>query len=256
MIKDKVNTHFSKEFNGFVWKVMIDEKKDILALEIRNAATKTTSFTCININNQQVTIDNLQLEEPWFCGMEIISDGVLLLHYYMSESSPAHKGMIAFDAFTGSKLWENYTHAYADEELNAFKAYNTRIEPKRYVYLDKTTGEELKTFGMKTVKREKRSSLIFPVLVNPESVKAHLAPYATEGLLESANTGNNFILSFYTKDNQTLTNILRVFNTENELIWEDKILSDIQNQGSDTFFVYKKCLLYIKNRSKIVGYFL
>lgn len=256
MIKDKVNTHFSKEFNGFVWKVMIDEKQDILALEIRNAAAKTTSFTCININNQQVTIDNLQLEDPWFCGMEIISDGILLLHYYMSESSPAHKGMIAFDAFTGIKLWENYTHAYANEELNSFKAYNTRIEPKRYIYLDKRTGEEIQVSLKTAIEEEKKPALIFPGQVSPESVKDYLSPYTAEGFVESANHDNNFILSFYIKENQLLTNILRVFNTDSELIWEDKILFDIQNQGFDTFFVYKKCLLYIKNRSKIVGIFL
>ncbi|MND74576.1 hypothetical protein D3C80_661720 [compost metagenome] len=256
MIKDKVNTHFSKEFNGFVWKIMVDEKKDMLALEIRNAELKTTSFTCININNQQVTINNLQLEESWFCGMEIISDGVLLLHYYINESSPEHKGMIAFDACSGKMLWENYTHAYSGEKWNAFIAYNTRIEPKRFVYLDKTTGQVVQPIPDDEKASSQNSFFTFPELVDAKVYESYLSPHTPEGIVELAQTDNTTIISFYIKDNQVVTNYIRVFNNMNELVLEDKMLSDIQNQGSDTFFVYKKCLLYIKNRSKIVGYFL
>lgn len=255
-LKDNLNTHFSKQFDGLVWKIEIDEACDIAALEIRHPGNKETSFTCIDLPSQTINFENLRLEEPWFCGIETISEGMLLLHYYVGESSPEHKGIIAFDGQTGKKRWEHYHLTFAGNYSIGFKAFNPMIEPHRYIFLDKNSGEQIPHQEEKAQQVSRVSALKFPFEAYASSLPKVLQNENLVDEVEYLKLNQHDIYSVYVNEGQTLTNKIYVFNEAENVIWTDILLTDIQKKGFDTFFVYKNYLMYIKNRTEFVCYFL
>ncbi|POY36394.1 hypothetical protein C3K47_11650 [Solitalea longa] len=253
--KDNLNPHFSKVFEGLVWKMDIDEKNDLVALEIRNPENKTTSFSSIDLKNGAVLFDKLKLEEPWFCGIETISDKVILLHLYAVDTSPEHRGILAFDAYSGKLLWENYNLTFSSVGPNSFLAFNPKIEPRKFIQINKQNGEELKV-EIETVERNFITAIKHPHEIDWELLPPELKNSNISETIEYLHHADRKIYSLYIKDDQVVTNILYVFNIEGEMVWEDKIRLNAQKPSFDTFFVYKNYLLYIKNRTEFVCYFL
>ncbi|MCO4294786.1 DUF4905 domain-containing protein [Solitalea sp. MAHUQ-68] len=256
LLKDNLNTHFSKVFDGLIWKIVIDEKNDIAAIEIREPKTKSAQFSCIDLKSGNVLFDNLKLQEPWFCGMETISDGVLLLHLYVADTSPEHSAVLAYDARSGKQLWENYNLTFSQTQANSFKAFHTRIEPRKFISVDKFTGIEIAAAKTTNAETDFTTAIKVPQPVSPDQLPSTLKSGDFTDIIEGAAYADKKILSLYINENQLVTNKIFVFNNENELIFEDILRSDVQKQGFDTFFVYKNYLLYIKNRTEFVSYFL
>src|ERR1700712_816000 len=102
----------NKQFNGTIWRMEIDSLSETVFVEIRHSEEKKVSFGSVNLLNGNINFDNYTTPERWLTGIETAYDGVLLLHQYLSETSPVHKGLIAVDAITAQTLWSNYTYAF------------------------------------------------------------------------------------------------------------------------------------------------
>ncbi|UKJ05988.1 DUF4905 domain-containing protein [Solitalea lacus] len=256
LLKDNRNTHLSKVFSGIVWRICIDEENDLVALEIRNQEIKTTTFSCIDLKKRKITFNELKLEENWFCGIETISSGVLLLHYYVGETTPEHKGMLAYDAFNGTKLWENYSLTYDGDTVGCFKAFNPKFEPRKNVFLNKFTGEEIKNLIAGDSPMFQNRSVKMPFEIPIEQIPQQIGDKCDVISAEYLTIDKKSIYSVYLQDNQFITSSVYVFDDGDIPIWEDKMRTGIQKTGFDTFFVYKNYLMYLKNQTEFVCYFL
>src|SRR2546428_1251207 len=143
MLNSKVtlNHPFSKGFSGIIWKIEPDFNGTKVALELRDPTQKQVSFSIIDLDTNEVSAENIQVEERWYFGIETFYQDLLYLHGYTNESLPEHKGIIAFDT-KGKKVWENYQLTYYQISIEGIIAYNSKIEPRRYVLLDRSSGEQ------------------------------------------------------------------------------------------------------------------
>src|SRR3569833_3528540 len=135
-----LSPHISHLFSSPVWRMEIDAKNDVLFAETRNSEDKTVCFTAIDLKTGQVYFNNLTTPERWLTGMETAWDGVLLIHYYQSETGPVHKGLMAVDAFSGQTLWTNFSYSFDLLTNKGPVVYDSRLQPRKLYMADIKTG--------------------------------------------------------------------------------------------------------------------
>jgi hypothetical protein len=107
----------SKQFNGLIWRMEIDEISDTIYLEIRKAEDKLVSFAAVDLILGNTKFENITTPERWLTGIEAAFNNVLLLHGYQGENAPVHRGITGIAA-EGSVLWSNYSLAFDHLSIN------------------------------------------------------------------------------------------------------------------------------------------
>lgn len=245
--KDTLKHLFSETVKGIIWKIVLDDQNEILLLESRTE-DKQTFFYGFDFKNQKPLFKELQLEEKWFISLEGIINGVAVFQGYENEFSPLKKGIIAYDTKLSKTLWQNY--AYTCERITAsgIIAYNSKIQPKKTELLETETGLLLKSISLEDLPA-------YPIpsnsIYNPSIIFGENIQETRHQLI----LGNLQVIASYEREEESLNQYLEVYQNE-EIIFRDKIQSDIQKITPDTFFIWKGKLVYIRNKSEIVSYLL
>ncbi len=247
----KLLPFIEEQLNGVIWRIEIDEQKDTLFLEVRNTENREVSFASFDLTTGNINFKQLTLPEKWLTGMEGAYDGVLLLHHYQSATSPAHKGIVAVNGIDGTTLWSNYTYAFDSLSVNSLVAYNTQIQPKKLFLVDIQTGSYLRAF----------ESAIDDVLPNQIKTPDILPASALSPLINIEPYGNSIyyleynnyrIVSLHGLTDGVLNQYLYIVD-DAKIIYEDILNENIQKLQPEAFIVRKDCLIYIKNRSRILA---
>lgn len=245
-----LSPHVGRQFTGAIWRMEIDAKNDILLIEIRNPDDRSVSFSSVDLKSGHVYFTDLTTPERWLTGIECAWDGVLLIHYYQSETGPAHKGLLAVNAFTGETLWSNFTYAFDHLTAKGPVVYDNRIQPRKLFLADIKTGNATRVY----------EPFIYPEpenhIVVPEQLAAELLP---PGLMTIHPYGNwvhyleynNFrIVSLHALKAGQLIQTLYVFEGSS-VVYEDLLNADIQKIQPEAFILHKNCLIYIKNKTEL-----
>ncbi|SMO44124.1 DUF4905 domain-containing protein [Solitalea koreensis] len=257
-IKYTSNQPFSKIFSGLIWKIVPDFKGLKVAIELRDPTQRQVSFSIIDLATNMVLAENIQTEEPWYFGIETFYKDILCLHGYTNESLPEHKGIVALNT-NGTKIWENYQLSYYQNSYEGIIAYNPKIEPRRYILLDHTTGEQKPHLDLLIGENadfvNSNQELVFPKRIKTDDLQ--LPVYLEEGIeVEYLEKNGNRIIAWYQKTGSMLECNLVIYGVDNIVEYQDKIIAGIQNKLPSSFFVWKNFLIYIKNRSEFVSYLL
>src|SRR5580698_9498916 len=127
---------FCEQFTGDIWRLEIDKSTDTICLEVRDNKEKKVSFAAINLSDGQTLFKDLITPERWLTGIEAAYDGVLLLHFYQTETGPAHKGLAAIDAFSGKTLWTNYALALDHVSGDGPVVFDVKVQPRKLFLID------------------------------------------------------------------------------------------------------------------------
>jgi hypothetical protein len=245
-----IKSSISKEFKGVIWRMEIDAVTDTLFIEVRNNEDKNVSFGAINLQTSELNFEELTAPERWLTGMETAHNGVLLLHYYQSETGPTHKGLLAIDALTGKTLWSNYNYAFDHLSDNGPVIYDTRIQPRKLFLADIHTGATTRIY-QPSVNKELINNIILPRLISTEELWGKLMAMHPFGNMVHYLEHNNFrIVSLHALKKGMLTQSLFVFDGDT-LLYDDLLNYDIQKIQPEAFMLYKNYLLYIKNKSEL-----
>jgi hypothetical protein len=236
-----LSPHVNHQFAGAIWRMEIDAKNDLLLVELRNNEDRSVYFTSVDLRSGKVYFKDLTTPERWLTGIECAWDGVLLIHYYQSETGPAHKGLLAVNAFTGETLWNNFTYAFDHLTGKGPVVYDTRIQPRKLFLIDIKTGTATRIY----------EPYIYPEpenhIVVPEQLAAELLP---SGLITVHPYGNwvhyldynNFrIVSLHVLKAGVLIQTLSVYNG-NTIVYEDLLNTDIQKIQPEACFFFNKTL--------------
>jgi len=245
-----MSPHISEKFNGIIWRMEIDELSETIFVEIRNEAEKKVSFTAVNIINGEVYFKDITTPERWLTGIETAFDGVLLVHNYQSESGPAHKGLIAIDRASGNILWSNYTYAFDHLSEKGPVVYNTLVQPRKLFLLDIKTGDTV-GINQQFISNELKNNVQLPGIVSKEFLSSKLLPREPFGdWIHYFEYQNSKIVSYHAIDGQKLTQLLYIFDNDH-LVFEDLLTEKIQKIQPESFIIYKRRLIYIKNKSEL-----
>jgi hypothetical protein len=240
----------AETFNGHIWRMEIDEITDTLFVEIRNSDDKSVCFGAVSLKNGEVLFNGLKTDERWLTGMETAYDGVLLLHFYQSETGPAHKGLMAIDAFSGKTLWSNFTYNFDHLSGNGPVLYDARVHPRKLFLADIKTGATTRIYAP-SVYGELKTSVVLPGIKSPEFFAANFLPLHPFGNLIHYLEHNNFIIvSLHALKGGELTQQLYIMEGVNK-IYEDLLNAGIQKIQPEAFILHKNHLIYIKNKSEL-----
>jgi len=242
--------HISHQFLSPVWRMEIDAISDILFAEIRNSEDKTTSFSAIDLKTGEVYFDNLTTPERWLTGIETAWDGVLLIHYYQSENGPAHKGLMAVDAFTGQTLWTNFSYSFDHLTNKGPVIYDSRIQPRKLFLADIKTGVATRIYEP-YIDPEPPNYIQAPQQLPVDEVPVGLAiPHPYANWLHYLEYNNFRIVSLHALKAGTLVQMLYIFDGD-DLLFEDLLNTAIQKIQPEAFILHKNCLIYIKNKTEL-----
>jgi len=228
----------------------IDALSDILFAEIRNNKDKIVCFASVDLTSGKVHFDNLTTPERWLTGIEAAWDGVLLVHYYQSETGPTHKGLMAIDAVTGEILWTNFTHTFDHLTANGPVVYDNRVQPRKLFLLDIKTGIAARIYEP-IINPEPSNYISVPQQIAAEELPAGLnLPHPYANWVHYLDYNNFRIVSLHALKAGTLIQTLYIFKGD-ELVYEDLLNADIQKIQPEAFILHKNCLIYIKNKAEL-----
>lgn len=240
-----------EQFNGQIWKFVLDEKSGLLFAEIRNADNREVSFASINLNTGKLNFTDLQLPEKWLTGLYGGFNGVLFVHGYQSAQSPTHKGITAIDGKTGAQLWSNYTYAINRFSINGPIVYNTQVQPPMLYLLDVQSGATLRQFNP-SIDREIIQNIALPdILTTIPSEFNSFFDDETAGNFHYIERNGFRIVSLHTIKNGSLQQTLLITNNNGELVYRDILNNNIQKLQPEAFIVYQNQLIYIKNTQEL-----
>jgi hypothetical protein len=228
----------------------IDELTETIFAEIRNSEEKKVSFGAVDLLNGKTLFKELTTDERWHTGIEAAYDGVLLLHFYQSETGPTHRGLLAIDADTGNTLWSNYNFTFDHLSANGLVLYDARIHPRKLFLADIKTGATTRIYEP-SVYRELKNSITLPELKTPEFLSAKLVTVHPFGNMVHYLKYNNFIIvSLHALKSGELTQSLYIMDGVNK-VYEDLLNAGIQKIQPEAFIMHKNHLIYIKNKSEL-----
>lgn len=236
-------------FNGLIWKMSIDRKLNWLALETRSETVNHALFSTINLDTGQTGFFERQTESNWPSGLEAAGNGVVLVHGYEFEGSPAHKGLLALDAENGQVLWQNYAWCVDAVFDDYFLAYDRKMLPQKIFTADWKTG--------KPISSTKNLPDEIGTLRIPEKLNAwpqHLQkPFSEEviGLVDYLVQDSVEIISLHTPNENAFQQHLFVYEAR-QLIHSDLLHTGIQKLQPDAFVMQRNRLMYIRNKNELV----
>lgn len=236
-------------FSGLIWKMAIDQKSNWLALEIRSEKFNHALFSTINIETGKTGINEQQTESGWSSGLEAIRNGIVLIHGFEFEGSPAHKGLVAFDAENGQVLWRNYALSVDAVFNNYFLAFDRKILPPKIFAADWKTG---KLISSTQNLPDEMSTLRIPQKLN--NWPQHLPKSFSEeviGLVDYLVQDNVEIISLHTPNEGAFQQHLFVYQAQ-QIIHSDLLHTGIQKLQPDAFVMQRNRLVYIRNKNELV----
>jgi hypothetical protein len=240
----------SEQFNGAIWRMEIDELSEILFVEIRDPEEKKVYFGSVNLKDGEIYFKDFIAPERWLTGIEAAYDGVLLLHYYQSETGPTHKGLLAIDGITAETLWNNYAYAFDHLSVKGPVVYDTHIQPRKLFLADIKTGATTRIYEP-SVYLELKNNVVVPEVVTPDFLPSELMPVHSFGNRIHYLEYNNFrIVSLHALKGGQLTQLLYIMDGVTK-VYEDLLNSDIQKIQPEAFIMHKNHLIYIKNKSEL-----
>jgi len=233
----------------------IDEVSDTIFAELRDEERRKVNFAAISLSSGEVFFKDITTPEKWLTGIEAAFDGVLLLHFYQSETGPAHKGLMAIDANTAKILWSDYTYTFDRLTENGPVVYDVRIHPRKFFLLDIKTGATNRIYEP-SVYKELQNSIVLPELILPDDLSFKLIPIHPFGNSAHYLEYNNFrIVSLHALKGGELNQMLFIFDVaepDNKMIaYEDLLNAGIQKMQPEAFIMHKNRLIYIKNKCEL-----
>ncbi len=246
-----IHPNFRHAFDGAVWRMEVDEDTHVLALEIRNEASKQVSFAAVDLSQGNLLFEGLVMNERWLYGMEAATRGALLLHGYESQSAPVHKGITAIDERSGTVLWGNYNLTFDVLTPDGPVLHDGLFTPPKCYTYDARTGKAITRVNISEVTAVE-SSIAVPDILLPDDYRVkHLLPAGAEGPVHYIGYNRFRIVSLHVRNGRVLNQRLYIFDAD-DLVFEDLLNADIQKLQPEAFVLHKNRLIYLKNKNELI----
>jgi uncharacterized protein (UPF0248 family) len=238
----------SKQFNGLIWRMEIDEISDTIYLEIRKTEDKLVSFAALDLNSGQTKFENVTLPERWLTGIEAAYSNVLLLHGYQGQNAPVHRGLTAI-AEDGSVLWSNYSIAFDHLSVNGPITYAAQIQPRKLFLTDIFIGTDIRAFD-NALDNEYINNITFPESITSTELNFRLPVESYNKVVDYLSYNNYRVVSLHTLSAGQLKQHLYVWEGE-DVIYKDLLNDNIQKMQPESFIMCKNRMIYIKNKTEL-----
>jgi hypothetical protein len=252
IIINKLRLILSEKFDGIIWKIEINEKYDLIAIETRNIKLRKTYFSVFNYYTGNILLKEKSFQEPWNLNLAYINNSVLIITANNQEGSPESKGIISVNIQNAEILWEHYNLSLNTINDLGLQVFDPRISPRRLFWINHLNGEN--TSEIKNITYVNQS-LLLPDLKNQFSFPDFILKEEIVGEISVLNFMDKTIISFHEKIKNNIQLRLLVYQY-NSILLDEILISDIQKLQPESFFIQKNHLFYIRNKNEIVSYLL
>jgi hypothetical protein len=238
-------------FKGIIWRVETDDKLPIIAIESRDISNRNTSFSAFNYQTGECLFKEISVPDSWFWSLDRISNATVLLHSFVNEGSPEHKGIVAIDS-AGEIIWQHYNKTLYDVAENGLVIYDPKIQQRRLDLIELGKGSTLAN-GIVNYNPVIRNIYV-PDIKETSFISQSTLPQNLAGPLYSLTINNKEILAYHTQMENLYTQQLNVLEN-GEMVHQDYLAVNIQKMNPEAFFIERNHLFYIRaDKQQIVSY--
>ncbi len=260
---------FAAHLGAPLWSLHADEhgQRPALALEVRPPVTGQGAWRVVDlVENQLVELNIAEESESWLT-LRGIFNGRVLLHRYPDRQSPQPRGLLAFDARTGQRVWELEDALFQGTDGETFTATRlTPTGPGEVEPFDLATGQQngwqlaIGDFQLPVPRSHfpheySADSAYFPVVARfVRRLTGHEAVETAHYLEVGLPPGYGYLLvSYYIYANELPENWLLVVDGKQKVLLNERLAT----QGPPRpvpFGVYADRLVVLKNTDHLVVY--
>lgn len=251
---------FSHHLPGMIWNTVAVEEEQLLALEVRDDTTFTTTFSLLNYQRNVFLLENKSLPEPWWVSLAAANEQTVLINRFMNNGgNPDQKSLIAVDIQSGGIRWEVDSFSFFDWNKTEVLGYLTKGDPVQATVnlISGVLTEEDWEEGPESSPPERQRPAFYPEgSQHFDTIKEFLrkADYLIVKGVEYLEFNDWIIMSGYVEESAKLANYLLVFDREGTLRLTVKLGENLAGLGTDTFFILSGCLFLVQNKTDLVAY--
>ena len=246
----KLTRILSEKFEGIIWKIELNEKHGLIAIESRDTELRKTAFSVINYNTGEILFKQKTFEEPWNLNLAYIAEKTLIITAYGQAESPESKGIISIHIPDAKVLWEHYNLTLNWATNDGLQVYDPRINPRRYSWISNIKGDSIREPDHINTKT---NNLLFPQLMGSFVIPDFILSEELIGETSVLVFLDLTIISFHEKIQNNIHQRLLVYQ-EDSILLDEILIRDIQKLQPESFFIQNNNLFYIRNKSEIVSY--
>ncbi len=258
----KLNKYLSFSSGAQLWRLLISNK-GLLVIESRDTKTKEVFFSCYNLDDSKLLLNNISLPEKIWLGVESVYDDFIFFHKFVKPDMPMHKGIIAFSIKQNKILWENLDYTFLLIDNNKLIVQSQGFEEANYYALDINSGEIVEKLNLSFEELDDKhnnfsDSFNYDVYNYPQTYKPgtiEIVDSIISKLKKSGNIkfnseyleiNNFYFCNFHTENNGIIKNIFfAVDKITGKKYFDLTLNSSVNAFVPESFFVYKNLLILL-----------
>jgi hypothetical protein len=213
---------FSINLSAPVWNLLPVDGKSLIIIEQRDDRIRQASFSAFDFADNRFLWQDIVLSEKWWVNLAGHTKDHIVLKVFENTENPDKTSFRFLEIETGKVISDN------PQQIEWIHTNNT-VHP--FQYLD---GEP----EFETVKNFLRSTRQLMAKLGAEYLE-----YA-----------GHVIISYYAGDPTGFNNLLALFNSKGECLYETEIGTNLKGIGTNTFFITSGNLFFVKNKTELVTF--
>ena len=269
-----IEKKFSFISANIIWRLLFSESNKLI-IEERDPVKREVSFSCLDSLTGALLFKNLQLEEKFWIGIEVIYKDIIVFHKYGKPDMPGHKGIFTFSINSQKVLWHTDEFSFLlmhDDKMYVFKQ---KFDERIYFSLDYLNGMILSELGpdnalINNIRNGQDNAdyslnYQFPERYIKDNLNNPLVDFLLEeitngmviiGNIEYIINANLLFFNFYEKEKEAgLVNRFHIVNLETmQKTFEIFLNKNANAYVPDSFFLKDNQLYLLKEKNEILVY--
>ena len=257
-----------------IWRI-IPTNAGKLIIEEREPEKKQAYFHCLALDSGKKILNNFQLEDKFWVGVEAVQDDIIFFHKFAKPDMPKHRGIFAYDIMKKDFLWKNPELIFLFLYKDKLYAYRDKFEGRSYLAIRPENGEVIEDIGEnyehinnlrnEASMKEAENSYLFPETFEVDSgvdnranelVKSLRNDFVVSGKIEYLLKDQLLLMSFHENNSKgSMNNLFKAVDlSTGKYILEEVINKETSLFLTDSFFVKDDLLFLLFGKTRLVVY--
>ncbi|WP_437918186.1 hypothetical protein [Sphingobacterium sp. LRF_L2] len=247
MNKYTIYKAFEKKFPLSIWKIVVDAKAQMIAVELRDTDTTSPTFYVFDFSGNGL-VENLKVEEKEWT-LEALQHNTLILKR-VGDNVPLREGILLLN-FEGAVRYLSHEYIWVDTFLDFIKVRPRTIQYGFEEYINIFHAKKM--IEKSNIVEEYCRSIKMPIPYTGD-LPSHLKNVTIVDTAWVSRSENKLIWSYHTKDNSNYRLNLCVTDASN-LLYENTLLNDMPKMIPQPYFqIENQIFLMSYNKQEIVSY--
>ncbi|WP_104382672.1 hypothetical protein [Sphingobacterium sp. HMA12] len=249
MTNQTISKAFNTVFNYPIWRIEIDAKSRLIAVETRNPADTRPYFNVITFEGDYLLQDLEAISKEWvLAGIQCHK----LILKKISSNSPIDAGVHVIDCYQPDQQETWFNYLFVEMVNGGLRLRPKMIEQGMQLFLD------LKTMSIENKKEESfkpfDGQIVYPINYNGQ-IPQFLTDFTVDGEIWISALDDYFIWAFYEKNTDNHYQIRIVRSTKERLIDAIIAVDQLPLKFFNIYFlVNKQIFLLTDNKREFVSY--